>query len=105
LEFLVASRRFSSWGAADYRSLMGYKSYTRMKDFVRRSTFAPFRRFLKDVRCELMLRGLSVVLHGTLSFCLRYALQEGAAATVACLAPCSADLGFFASRSLLFILI
>jgi hypothetical protein len=44
----------------------------------------PFRHFLGDVRREFMQR-LSVVLHGTLGPYLRYALQEGGAAAVACL--------------------
>jgi hypothetical protein len=51
-------------GAADSRSLR-YDSYAGMKEFVRRSTSIPFRRFLGDVRREFMQR-FFVVLHGTM---------------------------------------
>jgi hypothetical protein len=68
-------------GVADSRSFT-YESYARMREFVRRSTYVPFRRFLGDVRRELMQR-LSVVLHGTLDSYFCDDLQEGDAATVA----------------------
>jgi hypothetical protein len=79
----VADRRFPIIGLADFRSLWS-KSCSRMKEIVRRSTNVPFRRFLGDVRRELMQR-LSVVLHGTLGSYIRDALQEGGAIYVACL--------------------
>jgi hypothetical protein len=53
-----------------------------MKEFVRRSTPTPFRRFLGDVRREFMQR-LSVVLHGTLGSFLHDALHVGGADVVA----------------------
>jgi hypothetical protein len=59
-------------------------NYVRMQHFVRRSTSVPFRRFLGDVRRELMQR-LSAALHGTLGSYLRDAFQEGSAGAVACL--------------------
>jgi hypothetical protein len=56
-----------------------------MIEMVRRSTTCvPLRRFLGDVRRELMQR-LSVVLRGTLGSYLRDALREGVGADVACL--------------------
>jgi hypothetical protein len=55
-----------------------------MKDFVRRFTSFPFRRFLGDVRRELM-QGLCVILHGTLGSYLRIAFNEGGLTVVACL--------------------
>jgi hypothetical protein len=71
-------------GAADSRSLRSY-NYVRMQHFVRRSTYrVPFRRFLRDVRRELMQR-LSAALRGTMGFYLRGALHEGSAYDVACL--------------------
>jgi hypothetical protein len=45
LAILVAVRRFLGMGAADSRSLRS-DSYVRMRHFVRRSTYVPFRRFL-----------------------------------------------------------
>jgi hypothetical protein len=83
LAILVAVRRFHGIGAADSRSLLS-DSYVRMQHFVRRSTYVPFRRFLGDVRRELMQR-LSAALHGTLGSYLRDAFQEGSADAVACL--------------------
>jgi hypothetical protein len=53
-----------------------------MKEFVRRYAFVPFRRFLGDVRRELLQR-LYVALHGTLCSHLRDALHEGGAVVVA----------------------
>jgi hypothetical protein len=50
----------------------------RMKEFVRRSTYVPFRRSLGDVRREFIHR-LSSVLHGTLGSYLRNALHDGGA--------------------------
>jgi hypothetical protein len=55
-----------------------------MREFVRRSSYVPFRRFLGDCRREFMQR-LSVALHDTLGSYSRDALQESGAATVACL--------------------
>jgi hypothetical protein len=55
-----------------------------MQQFVHRTTYVPFRRFLGDVRREFMQR-LSVALHITLGSYLRDALQEGSADAVACL--------------------
>jgi NAD-specific glutamate dehydrogenase len=78
----VAIRRFPSMGAADSRSLR-YDNYVRMQNFVRRTTYVPFRRFLGDVRREFMQR-LSDALHGTLGSYLSDALQEGSANAVAC---------------------
>jgi hypothetical protein len=74
-------------GAVDSGSLRS-KNYAHMKEFVWRPTFVPFRRFLRDMRCEFMQRHF-VVLNGTMmGFCLRDALQEGGATAVACfLAP------------------
>jgi hypothetical protein len=69
LAILVAVRRFPGMGAADSRSLRS-ESYVRMLHFVRRSTSLPFRRFLGDVRREIMQR-LSAALHGTLGSYLR----------------------------------
>jgi hypothetical protein len=69
---LVEFRCFPTMGAADSDSLRS-ESYARMKEFVRRSTFVRFRRFLGDVHREFMQR-LSVVLHGTLGSYLRFAL-------------------------------
>jgi hypothetical protein len=65
MAILVTIQRFPSMGAADSRSLLRYGSYTRMKEFVRRSTYVPFRRFLGDVRREFM-QPLYVIFHGTL---------------------------------------
>jgi hypothetical protein len=80
---LAAIRRFPNLGAGDNSSLR-YESYTRMKEFIRQSTYGLLRRFLGDLRREFMQR-LSVVLHGTLDSYTRDALHEGGAATVACL--------------------
>jgi hypothetical protein len=49
LAILVVVRRFSCMGVGDSRSLRS-DIYARMQQFVRRSTFIPFRRFLGDVR-------------------------------------------------------
>jgi hypothetical protein len=49
--------------------MLPYTYHARMKEFVRRSSFVPFRRFLGDVRREFMQR-LSLVLHGTLGVTL-----------------------------------
>jgi hypothetical protein len=54
-----------------------------MNEFVRRFAYAPFRRFLGDVRREFM-QSLSVVFHGTLGCYLRDALHEGDATAFAC---------------------
>jgi hypothetical protein len=59
------------------------KSDARMKKFVRRSTYVPFRRYLGDVRREFLQR-LFVVRHCTLGSYLD-ALQESGATHVACL--------------------
>jgi hypothetical protein len=83
LVILVAVRRFPSMGAAKSRSLR-FDNYVRMHHFVRRSTYAPFRRVLRDVRREFLQR-LSIALHGTLGSYLRDALEEGNAKVVACL--------------------
>jgi hypothetical protein len=63
-----------------------------MKEFVRRSTSVPFRRFLWDVRRQFMQR-LSLALRSTLGSYLRDALHEGVT-VVGCLPPCSEGLGF-----------
>jgi uncharacterized membrane protein len=55
LGYLMDVRGFSSFGAAECRSTQS-QSYARMKEFVRRSTCAPFRRFIGDVRREIMHR-------------------------------------------------
>jgi hypothetical protein len=59
-----------------------------MKGFVRRSAPVPFRRFLGDVRRELMHR-LSVALHWLMArsvpILVMPLFQEGGAAAVACL--------------------
>ena len=83
LAILVAVRRFPSMGAADSRSLRSDR-YVRMKHFVRRTTYVPFRRFWGDVRREFMQR-LYASLHGTLGSYLRDALHEGIVDVVACL--------------------
>jgi hypothetical protein len=92
LAIMVAVRRFPSIDEADSRSLR-YGSYARMKEFVRRSTYIPFRRFLGDVSRESMRR-LSVVLHGTLGSYLHDALREGIVAYIACLPAPRAEGGF-----------
>jgi hypothetical protein len=51
LAVMVSIRRFPSMGAAESRSLR-CESYARMKEFVRRSAYIPFRLFLGDVRRE-----------------------------------------------------
>jgi hypothetical protein len=80
---LVAVCRFFGMGAPASRSLR-FDVYVRMHNFVRRATFIYFRRFLRDVRRELMER-LSAARHGTLGSRLRDALHEGSADAVACL--------------------
>jgi hypothetical protein len=70
-------------GASDSHSFR-YDSYVRMRHFVCRSTYVPFRRLLGDVRREFMQR-LSAALHCTLGFYLRDALHEGNVNVVACL--------------------
>jgi hypothetical protein len=72
--FVVVGRSHGM-GAHDSRSLRTY-NYVRLQHFVRRTAYVPFRRFLGDVRRELM-QHLSVALHGTLGSYLRDALQEG----------------------------
>jgi hypothetical protein len=84
LAILVAIRRFLGMGAlADSRALRS-DTYVRMKYFVRRTTFVPFRQFWGDVRREFMQR-LLAALHGFWGSYLRDALQEGSADAVACL--------------------
>jgi hypothetical protein len=83
LAILVDVRRFSGMNVADSRSLRS-DSYVRMQHFVRRSTYAPFKSFLGDVRREFMQR-LSAALHGTLGSYLRDAFHEGSVDAVACL--------------------
>jgi hypothetical protein len=75
LAILVAVRRFPGTDADDSRSLRSDR-YVRMQHFVRRTTYVPFRRFLRDVWREFMQR-LSAALHGTLGSYLRDALHEG----------------------------
>jgi hypothetical protein len=74
MAILVVVRRFHDMGAADSRSMRS-DSYVRMQHFVRRSTYVPFRRFLGDVRREIMQR-LSAALHGTLGSYLRDAFRR-----------------------------
>jgi hypothetical protein len=83
LATLVVVRRIPSLGAGDSCSLRT-KSYTRVKECVRRPTCVPFRRFLWGVRREAIQR-LYVVLHSTLGSHLRDALREGGAFDAACL--------------------
>jgi hypothetical protein len=83
LAILVAFRRFLGMGANDSRSLRS-DTYVPMQHLFRRTTYVPFRRFVGDVRRELMQR-LSVALHGTLGSYPRDASQEGSADAVACL--------------------
>jgi hypothetical protein len=64
LAILVTVRRFHGMVVADSRSIR-YDNYVRMQHFVRRSTYFPFPRFLRDVRRELM-QHLYGALHGTL---------------------------------------
>jgi hypothetical protein len=64
LAIMVAVLRFLGMGDVLSRTLRS-DSYARMKAFVRRPTSVPFRRFLGDVRRELMQR-LSMVNHDTL---------------------------------------
>jgi hypothetical protein len=52
LSIMVAIRRFLGMGAADSRSLRS-ETYARMKDFVRRFTYVPFRRFLGKLILKL----------------------------------------------------
>jgi hypothetical protein len=65
LSILVVVRCFPSMGAADSRSWRS-EGYARMKDFVRRSTYVPLRRFLGNVRHEFMQR-LIIIHDGFLS--------------------------------------
>jgi hypothetical protein len=83
LAILVAVRRFLGMGVDDSRSLR-YDSYVSMQNFVRQTTFGPFRAFLGDVRRECMQR-LSAAIHGTPGSDLRDALQEGSIDALACL--------------------
>jgi hypothetical protein len=71
--------------SANYRSLRS-DNYVRMKDFVRRSTYVPFRGILGGMRRGFMQR-LYAVLHGTLGSYLHDALQEGSADVACLLAP------------------
>jgi hypothetical protein len=97
---LAAVRRFIGMGTTDSRSLR-YGNNVRMQHFVRRSTYAPFRRFSGDVRREF-LQHLYADLHGSLGSYLRDALQEGSADTVACLhVPRAYACGAFSSFSFL----
>jgi hypothetical protein len=83
LAILVVVRRFPGMDAADSRSLRS-DTYVRVQHFVHRSTYVPFRRFLGDVRREIM-QSLSAALYSTLGAYLRDAFQEGSADAVACL--------------------
>jgi hypothetical protein len=84
LAILVAIHRFPCMCAADSRSLRSYM-YVRMPHFVRRTTYVPFRRFLRDMRREFIQR-LYDTLHGTImGSYLRDAFEEGSASVVACL--------------------
>jgi hypothetical protein len=83
LPILVAIRRFPGMGATDSRSLR-FDSYVCMQHFVRRSANVPFRRFLGDVRREL-LQSVSASLNGTLGCYLRDALHESSADAKTCL--------------------
>jgi hypothetical protein len=75
LAILVAVRRFPNMGAAYSRYLRSDSYAVCMRHFVRRATYVPFRRFLGDVRQELIQRP-SLPLHGILdpifaTFCRR----------------------------------
>jgi NAD-specific glutamate dehydrogenase len=83
LALLVAVRRFLGMGADDPRSLR-FDSYVRMQNFVRQTSYVPFRRFWGDLRRELMQR-LFADLHGTRGSFLRDALHECSVDVVACL--------------------
>jgi hypothetical protein len=83
LAILVAVCRFLGMGAANSARSLQSDSYVRIQNYVRRSTYVPFLRFLWDVRREFM-QHLSLALHGTLGSYLRDALQEGSADAVAC---------------------
>jgi hypothetical protein len=83
LAILVVFGRFPGMVADDSRSLRA-GSYIRMQHSVRRSTYAPFRRFWGDVWREFIQR-LFAALHGTMGSYLRDAFQEGIADAVACL--------------------
>jgi hypothetical protein len=93
LAILVALRRFPSMGAADFRSLR-YEIYAHLKEFVRRSTPTPFRRFLGYVRREFMQR-LHAVLHDTLGSYLRDPCRGWCSCS--CVPSCSEGLGLCAS--------
>jgi hypothetical protein len=60
LAISVAVRRLPSMGSVDSRSLrsivmlFAIDSFVRMRHFVCRTTFVPFRRFWRDVRREFM---------------------------------------------------
>jgi hypothetical protein len=84
LAIWMGVQHFPSLGAADSRSLK-VERYTRMKEFARRSTFFPFRRFLSRDACLEFMQRLFVVPHGALGPCLRFALHEGGASAIACL--------------------
>jgi hypothetical protein len=83
LGIFLALRRFLGMGAAHSCSLRSDK-YVRIRHFVLRTTYVPFRHFWGGVRREFMHR-LSAALLGTLGFYLRDALQGGNANVVACL--------------------
>jgi hypothetical protein len=70
-----------STGVADSRYLRS-ESHARMNEYVRWSTYARVRRFLGDVRREL-IKCIFVVLHGTLGSEIRDVLHEGSAIVVA----------------------
>jgi hypothetical protein len=71
-------------GVTFFHSLHSDK-YPRMKAFVRRSAFVPFRRFLGDVHRELIMQHLYVVLRSTVGSYVRDASQENSYDAVACL--------------------
>jgi hypothetical protein len=70
-------------GGADSRFLRS-DTYVRMQQFVRRTTYVPFRRFLGDIWRKFMQR-FSADLHCNLGSYLRDALQERSVDAVACL--------------------
>jgi hypothetical protein len=78
-------------GMGDADSLrLRCESNFRMQHFVRRSTYAPFRRFSGDVP-RGFLQSLSAALHGALGSYLCYAFHESGADIMAC-PPCSSGL-------------
>jgi hypothetical protein len=77
------SRAVLHWDFSLGNSLR-YDNYVRLQQFVRRTTYVPFRRFLGDTRREFM-QHMCAALHGTLGSYLGDALQEGNVDVVACL--------------------